>query len=56
MLDKNQIAAASRTLQDHWRAGTKFEGLVAAQRPHSREAGYAIQAEIERASRTKLFG
>ena len=50
MLDKNQIAAASRTLQDHWRAGTKFGGLDAAQRPRSREEGYAIQAEIERAS------
>ena len=56
MLDKNQIVAASRTLQDHWHAGTKFNGLDAAQRPHSREEGYAIQAEIERASSTKLFG
>ena len=27
MLDKNQIAAASKTLHDHWRAGTKFDGL-----------------------------
>ena len=29
MLDKNQIAAASRTLQDHWRAGTKLASLDA---------------------------
>ena len=37
MLDKNAIAAASRTLHDHWRAGTKFSGLdaiAAAARPH----------------------
>ncbi len=27
MLDKNQIAAASRTLHDHWRAGTKLANL-----------------------------
>jgi 2-keto-4-pentenoate hydratase len=56
MLDKNQIAAASRALQGHWRAGTRFDGLDALQRPHNREEGYAIQAEIERASNAKLFG
>ena len=50
MLDSNQIAAASRTLQGHWRAGTKLDNLDAAQRPQSREEGYAIQAEIERTS------
>ena len=27
MLDNNAIAAASKTLHDHWRAGTKFSGL-----------------------------
>src|SRR5262245_52887561 len=56
MLDNNQIVAASHTLQGHWRTGTKFPGLEAAQRPHSRAEGYAIQAEIERASSAKLFG
>ena len=56
MLDKNQIAAASRTLFGHWRAGTKFDGLDGAQRPRSREEGYAIQAEVERTSSAKLFG
>jgi 2-keto-4-pentenoate hydratase len=56
MLDKNQTLAASRILLSHWRAGTKFDGLEAAQRPHSREDGYAIQAEIERSSSAKLFG
>jgi 2-keto-4-pentenoate hydratase len=56
MLDKKQIQAASRTLQDHWRAGTKFDALDAAQRPQTREEGYAIQAEIERLSKARLFG
>jgi 2-keto-4-pentenoate hydratase len=56
MLDKNQIAAASRTLNGHWRAGTKLGNLETAQRPLSREEGYAVQAEIERTSRHKLFG
>ena len=56
MLDNEQIQAASRTLQGHWRAGTKFDGLDATQRPQSRAEGYAIQAEIERMSAAKLFG
>ena len=29
MLDKDQIAAASQTLHDHWRAGTKLDALDA---------------------------
>lgn len=56
MLDNNQMRAASRTLQEHWRAGTKLGNLDSAQRPQSREEGYAIQAEIERASSSKRFG
>src|SRR5581483_9408313 len=56
MLDINQIAAASRTLQRHWRAGTKLRNLDAAERPGSRGEGYAIQAEIERVSSERLFG
>ena len=56
MLDKNQIAAASKILQKHWRAGTKFAGLDAALRPRDRIEGYAIQAEIENHSGEKLFG
>jgi len=39
MLDKNQIAAASRALQDHWRAGTKLASLDASQRPRDRAEG-----------------
>ena len=56
MLDESQIAAASRTLQQHWRAGTKLGNLDPLQRPRNRAEGYAIQAEIERASAGKLFG
>jgi 2-keto-4-pentenoate hydratase len=56
MLDKNQIATASRTLHDHWRAGTKLEDLEASQRPVDRAEGYAIQAEIENYSSGTLFG
>ena len=56
MLDKNQIAAASRILHDHWRAGTKFGGLEAALRPRDRAEAYAIQAAIENYSTGRLFG
>ena len=56
MLDNNRIIAASRTLNDHWRAGTKFGGLDATQRPRDRAEGYAIQAAIERTSDKPLFG
>jgi 2-keto-4-pentenoate hydratase len=56
MLDKHQIAVASRTLHDHWRAGTKLANLEASQRPRDRAEGYAIQAAIETHSTGKLFG
>ena len=56
MLDKNQIAAASKTLHDHWRAGTKFGSLEDQLRPRDRAEGYAIQAGIESTSAAKLFG
>jgi len=56
MLDRNQIADASKTLHDHWRAGTKFDGLATAQRPRDRAEGYAIQAAIEKYSHLPLFG
>jgi len=56
MLDKNQIIAASKTLHDHWRAGTKFGGLDQALRPRDRAEGYAIQAAIENHSPARLFG
>ena len=46
MLDDTQIAAASRTLHDHWRAGTKLAALESSQRPRDRAEGYAIQAAL----------
>ena len=55
MLDKDQIAAASRSIGSHWRAGTKLAALDAAQRPQTRKEGYAIQAETREKQR-KLFG
>jgi len=56
MLDKSQIAAASRTLHRHWRAGTRLEALDASERPLDRVEAYAIQAELGRASTAPLFG
>ncbi len=56
MLDKDQIAIASRTLLGHWRAGTKLGGLDPTLRPRDRSEGYAIQAEIERSPAARLFG
>jgi 2-keto-4-pentenoate hydratase len=56
MLDENQIVAASRTLRDHWRAGTKLGSLEASLRPRDRAEGYAIQAAIERSAGPPLFG
>jgi 2-keto-4-pentenoate hydratase len=56
MLDKNQIAVASRTLHDHWRAGTKLANLETSLRPAGRAEGYAIQAAIENYSTANLFG
>ena len=56
MLDKQQIASASQTLHDHWRAGTKLDALDASLRPKDRVEAYAIQAAIERFSSTNLYG
>jgi 2-keto-4-pentenoate hydratase len=56
MLDKNQIAAASRILCDHWRAGTKLANLEAPLRPRDRAEAYAIQAAIENHASGPLFG
>jgi 2-keto-4-pentenoate hydratase len=56
MLDKDQIAAASRILHDHWRAGTKLGNLEAPLRPRDRADAYAIQSRIEGFSKGSLFG
>jgi 2-keto-4-pentenoate hydratase len=56
MLDARQIAAASATLRDQWRHGTKLANLPSSVRPHERADGYAIQAELEKRSGAALFG
>ncbi len=56
MLDKDQIAAASRVLVQHWRDGTKLDSLEARLRPQSRAEGYAVQAALETQSAGRLFG
>lgn len=56
MLDKSQIEAASRTLHDHWRAGTKLAALEPSHRPRDRSEAYAIQAVLENHAAGNLFG
>src|SRR3954462_2796651 len=55
-MERGQIAAASQTLHDHWRAGTKLGALEQDQRPRDRAEGYAIQAAIASHSTAGLFG
>src|SRR4051812_12954021 len=54
MLDNDQIAAAAKTLHDHWHAGTKTGDLDRSRRPRNRAEGYAIQAAMQ--SYGHLFG
>jgi 2-keto-4-pentenoate hydratase len=56
MLDEHQIAAASQTLRDHWRAGTKLGSLDDSMRPRDRTEAYAIQAALAQHSAGPLFG
>ncbi|MCP3372430.1 2-keto-4-pentenoate hydratase [Bradyrhizobium cajani] len=56
MLDRDQIAAASRILVRHWRDGTKLDALETHLRPQGRAEGYAVQAALETQSAAKLFG
>ncbi|MBR0949858.1 2-keto-4-pentenoate hydratase [Bradyrhizobium canariense] len=52
MLDRDQIAAASRVLMRHWRDGTKLDALEAGLRPQNRTDGYAVQGALS----GELFG
>ena len=56
MLDKDQIAAASRILAQHWRDGIKLDAIETRLRPQTRAEGYAVQAALETHSAGKLFG
>jgi len=50
------VQAASDLLWQHWRDGARLMTLPEAIRPTSREAGYAIQARLERRTQSPLFG
>jgi 2-keto-4-pentenoate hydratase len=56
MLDHDKIAAAAKTLSDHWRTGTKCDALDASMRPRDRAEGYAVQAALAKQSNSGLFG
>lgn len=56
MLDHDKIAAAAKTLSDHWRAGTKLTNLDASIRPRDRAEGYAVQAALAKQSNSPVFG
>jgi len=56
MLDNDKIATAAKTLDHHWRSGTKLESLDASIRPLTRLEAYAIQAALADRSTGKLFG
>jgi 2-keto-4-pentenoate hydratase len=56
MLEKDQIAAASRVLVRHWRDGTKLDTLEQNLRPQNRTEGYAVQAALEMQSPGQTFG
>jgi 2-keto-4-pentenoate hydratase len=51
-----QQEAASALLWDHWQGGGRIRELPDAVRPHTRDAGYSIQALLERRSAFPLFG
>ncbi len=51
------VEDAARTLWQTWQEGRHLgEGLPAAQRPQTREQGYAVQAAIQRLSGQGVFG
>ena len=50
------LQAASDLLWDHWQRGGRIASIPAAVRPATREAGYAVQALLERRSAFPLFG
>jgi 2-keto-4-pentenoate hydratase len=51
-----QIEDASDLLWEHWQRRQLIRELPEAIRPHTREAGYAVQALLERRSAFSLFG
>lgn len=47
---------AAQQLWQHWQAGTTLENLPDTHRPHTRSAGYAIQACLPQASGRQVMG
>jgi 2-keto-4-pentenoate hydratase len=56
MLANDKIAAAAKTLNEHWHGGTKLESLEVSIRPRDRLEGYAVQAALANLSASQLFG
>jgi 2-keto-4-pentenoate hydratase len=55
-MSDEQVRAASDTLWEHWNQGRRMTALPDPIRPSTREAGYAVQACLERRSAFPLFG
>ena len=55
-MDEAARQAASDLLWDHWQRGERITSIPAAIRPATREAGYGVQALLERRSAFPLFG
>jgi 2-keto-4-pentenoate hydratase len=55
-MDTASAAAAADLLVRHRDAGTRIRELPAAERPRSREEGYAVQAQWMRHTRSPLYG
>lgn len=55
-VDITSTQAANELLVQHWQAGTTLAALPPAWRPSSREAAYAVQAQLEALSPHPLFG
>jgi 2-keto-4-pentenoate hydratase len=52
----DQRHAAADLLWDHWQKGTRLSVLPAPMRPSTREAGYAVQAQLDARTSRALFG
>lgn len=55
-MDTSTIKEASRVLWEHWQQGSVVSTLPEAICPTSREEGYAIQAQLEARTASRLFG
>lgn len=55
-MDQTQAESAAGLVLEHWRSGGQMEALPETLRPATRGEGYAIQAQLEAASQSSLFG